>query len=437
MSIAAHRYELVYFRVVFTRSERPGASPGRRILLLLLTVEKKTPRFPSMLPTPRAERFPVNTPAASQIFTTVLSRGPLTRLEVARLAGLSPAAVTKAVRPLIEAGYLVEDADAQAQPALGRPANLVRVDGGRALFVGIKVTGDEIIGVLTDLCCRIRVARHTPLTRRDLTAVLAAVADVVQELRAEADESGAAVLGVGIAVSGDVDRAEGTVRYSPFLEWRDVPLSELAAMTTGLPVTVDNDVRALTVAEQWFGAGAGLSDFAVVTVGAGIGCGLVVHGRVVAGAHGVAGEIGHVTVDPSGPPCHCGNRGCVEAIAGDAAILRRIREATGVEVTDTAEAVRLAHLGVAAAREAYARAGEAIGRGIATVANLLGPERVIISGEGLAAYDLFAEQIRDTVAAAAFGSAAQCDVQIRPLTIEEWARGAAATAIQSFIRADT
>ncbi|MFI6936275.1 ROK family protein [Streptomyces sp. NPDC050287] len=390
-----------------------------------------------MLPTPRAERFPVNTPAASQIFTTVLSQGPLTRLEVARRAGLSAAAVTKAVRPLIEAGYLVEDADAQAPPALGRPANLVRVDSGRALFVGIKVTGDEIIGVLTDLCCRIRVARRTSLTSHDLTAVLAAVADVVQELRIEADGFGAAVLGVGIAVSGDVDRGEGAVRYSPFLEWRDVPLAELAATTTGLPVTVDNDVRALTVAEQWFGAGAGLSDFAVVTVGAGIGCGLVVHGRVVAGAHGVAGEIGHVTVDPSGPRCHCGNRGCVEAIAGDAAILRRIREATGVEVTDTAEAVRLAHSGVAAAREAYARAGEAIGRGIATVANLLGPERVIISGEGLAAYDLFAEQIRDAFTAAAFGSAARCDVQIRPLTFEEWARGAAATAIQSFIRADT
>jgi predicted NBD/HSP70 family sugar kinase len=150
----------------------------------------------------------------------------------------------------------------------------------------------------------------------------------------------------------------------------------------------------------------------------------------------VAGEIGHVTVDPAGPPCHCGNRGCVEAIAGEAAILGRIREATGAEVTGTTEAVELARQGVAAAREAYAAAGEAIGRGIATVANLLGPERVIISGEGLTAYDLFAEQIRDTFTRAAFGSAAHCDVRTRPLPFEEWARGAAATAIQSFITPD-
>ncbi|MFE0455728.1 ROK family protein [Streptomyces sp. NPDC058914] len=383
------------------------------------------------------ETFPAHTPAASQIFTTVLSQGPLTRLEVARRAGLSPAAVTKAVRPLIEAGYLVEDTDAEARPALGRPANLVRVDGGRALFAGVKVTGDEVIGVLTDLCCRLLLARHVPLTGRDPKAVLASVTELVHELLTEADGFGVRVMGLGVSVSGDVDRGEGVVRYSPFLEWRDVPLAELAATTTGLPVTVDNDVRALTVAEQWFGAGVGLADFAVVTVGAGIGCGLVVHGRVVSGAHGVAGEIGHVTVDPSGPPCHCGNRGCVEAIAGDAAIVRRVREVTGADVADAGAALALAHQGDAGAREVYARAGEAIGRGIATVANLLGPERVIISGEGLAAYDLFAEQIRDAFTAAAFGSAAQCDVQTRPLPFEEWARGAAATAIQSFITGPT
>ncbi|MCX4878508.1 ROK family transcriptional regulator [Streptomyces sp. NBC_00847] len=389
-----------------------------------------------MRSTSPVETFPAHTPAASQIFTTVLSQGPLTRLEVARRAGLSPAAVTKAVRPLLAAGYLVEAADEAARPALGRPASLVRVDGGRALFIGVKVTGGELIGVLTDLCCRIRLDRRVPLTDRSTEAVLAPLAELVHELLAEAEDFGAPVLGLGVAVSGDVDGTEGAVRYSPFLDWRDVPLAELAAKATGLPVTVDNDVRALTVAEQWFGAGVGLSDFAVVTVGAGIGCGLVVHGRVIAGAHGVAGEIGHVTVDPAGPACHCGNRGCVEAIAGDAAIVRRIRDTTGIEVADTAEAVALAHQGVVGAREAYARAGEAIGRGIATVANLLGPERVIISGEGLAAYDLFAEQIRDTFAAAAFGSAADCDVQTRPLPFEEWARGAAATAIQSFIAPD-
>ncbi|MGO4755851.1 ROK family protein, partial [Streptomyces sp. 2MCAF27] len=130
------------------------------------------------------------------------------------------------------------------------------------------------------------------------------------------------------------------------------------------------------------------------------------------------------------------NRGCVEAIAADQAILARITETTGTAVTDSAHAVDLARRGFPGVREVYAAAGEAIGRGIATMANLFGPERVIISGEGLAAYDLFADQIRDTFAAYAFGSAVRCDVQTRPLPFEEWARGAAATAIQSFIRSD-
>ncbi|MEU6343530.1 ROK family transcriptional regulator [Streptomyces sp. NPDC046977] len=390
-----------------------------------------------MRSTPPGEAIPVQTPAASQIFTIVLSHGPLTRADIARRAGLSAAAVTKAVRPLIEAGYLVDEADGAARTALGRPANQVRVDAGRALFIGLKVTGDEIIGVLTDLCCRIRVARHVPLTSRDPGSVLAELAGLVQELRTEADGFGVQVRGLGVAVSGDVDRVAGVVRWSPFLEWRDIPLAEIVATVTGLPVTVENDVRALTVAEQWFGAGVGLTGFAVVTVGAGIGCGLVVNGTVVSGAYGVAGEIGHLAIDPAGPLCHCGNRGCVEAIAADPAIVRDVRAATGVAVADAAEALELAHRGDPGARAVYARAGEAIGRAIGAVANLLGPQRVIISGEGLAAYDLFADQIRDAFTAAAFGTAAQCDLQTRPLPFDEWARGAAATAIQSFITSDT
>ncbi|KUM99581.1 ROK family transcriptional regulator [Streptomyces yokosukanensis] len=371
--------------------------------------------------------------AASSVFTTLLSHGPLTRAEVGRRTSLSPAAVTKAVRPLMRLGYLVEGEDEEARPAVGRPANLVWVDGGRALFIGIKVTGDEIIAVLTDLRCRIRLVRHVPLTGREPWTVLPALAALVRELLTEADGFGVRVEGLGIAIAGDVDRAGGVVRYSPFLGWRDVPLADIAATETGLPVTVDNDVRALTVAEHWFGAGVGLSDFALVTVGAGIGCGLVVHGQVVSGAHGVAGEIGHLPIDPLGPLCHCGNRGCVEAIASDPAILRAVRAATDRPVTDAADALALAHGGDPGVTGVYARAGEAIGQAIGVLVNILGPERVIISGEGLAAYDLVAEGVRGAFAASAFGTASQCDVTTRPLPFAEWARGAAATAIQSFM----
>ncbi|WUW19712.1 ROK family transcriptional regulator [Streptomyces sp. NBC_01463] len=390
-----------------------------------------------MSPTNLVETFPAATPAGSLVFTTALSQGPLSRVEIARRTGLSSAAVTRAVRPLMDTGYVVEDLDGSTPPAVGRPANPVRVNGGRALFIGVKVTADEVIAVLADLCCRVRTARHAPLPGRAPAEVISTVAALTAGLLTEAQAYGVGVRGLAVAVSGDVDRAAGVVRYSPFLDWRDVDLAALMETATGLPVTVDNDVRALTVAEQWFGSGVGRSDFALVTVGAGIGCGLVVHGRVVAGAHGVAGEIGHLSIDPLGPLCHCGNRGCVEAIASDSAIVRRIEEETGRPVGGPAHALELARSGNPVACAAFARAGAAIGRGIGAVANLLGPECVIISGEGLAAYDLFAAQIRDAFATTVFSTAAQCDVITRPLPFEQWARGAAATAIQTFIGSDT
>jgi predicted NBD/HSP70 family sugar kinase/biotin operon repressor len=407
-----------------------------RVLFPLLTEEKKASTFPAMASRPPLEPFPVSTPAATLVFTTVLTQGPVSRVEVGRRTGLSSAAITKAVRPLLDAGYLVEAAEGAKGAALGRPANPLRVDGGRAFFIGIKVTGDEAIGVLADLTARIRAARHVSLDTREPAAVLEVISALTAELRTAAEDYGVPVQSVGVAVSGDVDREVGMVHYSPFLGWRDVPLAELVRGATGLPTVVDNDVRALTVAEQWFGAGVGADTFALVTVGAGIGCGLVVGGRVVAGAHGVAGEIGHLPIEPAGPPCHCGNSGCVEAIAADPAIVRRIREVTGEPVATAEDALALARSGHPGAREAYARAGYAIGTGIAAVVNLLGPGRVVISGEGLTAYDLFEEQIRAAFATAAFGAAKECELLTRPLPFEEWARGAAATAIQMFIGPD-
>jgi predicted NBD/HSP70 family sugar kinase len=380
-----------------------------------------------------AETVPLDSPAAARVFVAVLTEGPLSRVDVGRRTGLSSGAVSRAVRPLLDAGYLVERADGRAGAGLGRPANPLEVDSDRAFFVGIKVTGDELIGVVTDLRARIRSVRHLPLRARDVDTVVTAAGRVVNELQAAAGGLGRAVRQLGLAVSGDVDSASGLVRYSPFLGWRDVPLAALAERATGLATVVENDVRALTVAEQWFGAGVGASTFALVTVGAGIGCGLVVNGAVVSGAHGVAGELGHVPIETEGPPCHCGGRGCVEAIAADPAIVRQVRAATRVPDLTAEDAVALARAGDGPSRAVFARAGHAIGLALAAVANLVGPERIVISGEGLAAYDLLEDQIREAFAAQAFGAVARCELIVRPLPFEEWARGAAAVAIQRLV----
>ncbi|MGR6968793.1 ROK family protein [Streptomyces cynarae] len=370
-------------------------------------------------------------PAAALVFQTLLQHGPLSRAEVGRRTGLSPGAVTKVATPLIDDGWIAEVGRPTVERANGRPATLIAVRAERARFIGVKVTGDELIGVLADLTAQPLASRRAALGSRDVGTVVVAIARLVDQLRAAAGAAGPdGVHSIGVAISGDVDGQTGTVQYSPFLNWRRVPLAQLVESATGTATVIENDVRALTVAEQWFGAGAGLSSFAVVTVGAGIGAGLSIGGRVVSGAHGVAGEIGHLPVGGTDRTCTCGNTGCVEAVASTHAITERARQATGDPELTMEKAVRLAHAGDPAVRAVFARAGHAMGLALASVANLIGPERIIISGEGVASYDLFADQIRQTFADHAFGAAADCDLVVRPLPFEEWARGGAAVAAQ-------
>ncbi|MEU4243588.1 ROK family protein [Actinoplanes sp. NPDC026619] len=375
-------------------------------------------------------------PAVTAVFTAVLTEGPISRVALARRLDLSSAAVTKAARPLIEMGYLEElAATERTGPGAGRPASPLAIRADREFFVGVKVTGDELIGVVCDLRAEVRAAAHRRLAAADVDYVLTQIGELVDDLLDGPGDYRARARRLGLAVSGDVDHSTGLVRYSPFLRWRDVPLRELAEKITGLTVTVENDVKALTTAEQWFGEGVGADSFALVTVGAGIGCGLIVGGRLVSGAHGVAGEIGHVSFDANGPACHCGSRGCVEAVAGADAIVRRAREVAGRPTLTFDDAVALARGGDAPVGAVFARAGDAIGAGIAAVANLVGPARIVVSGEGLSAYDLFEPHIRAGFQRQAFGAAADCPLSIRPLPFEEWARGAATVSIKALVAA--
>jgi predicted NBD/HSP70 family sugar kinase/biotin operon repressor len=377
-----------------------------------------------------------SSPAAQLVFGTLLRAGPASRVEVVRRTGLSSAAVTKAVRPLLAAGYLVESQDEALQHGIGRPAAPLAVCGERAFFVGVKITATELIGTVTDLCAKALVNKHKPLASHSVEHVVTMIGLLVGELLDEAPDYRARCRHLAISISGDVDAATGMVGFSPFLDWHAVPLAQLATQATGLETAVENDVRALTVAEQWFGGGVDAHSFVLVTVGAGIGCGIVVNDAVVEGAHGVAGELGHLPILPDGPVCHCGNIGCVESVASDDAIAAAIHARYRTRL-DPPAALHMARAGDPVARDAYSRAGHAIGLALASVANLIGPERILISGEGLAGYDLFEEQLRETFTAHAFGAAANCELSVRPLPFEEWARGAAVVAIRDLITAES
>lgn len=381
-----------------------------------------------MTQTQQAPPLPgVGDATAANIFMTVLTRGPIARSEIAYTLGLSAGTISRSAKPLLEAGYLVED-EAGDSSRPGRPTVPLRVVAEREFVIGVKLTGDHLVGVVVDLLANVRASREVALAATDVDSVVATLAGLVAQLRLAVDGP---ITRLGVGLGGHVDTAAGMVRYAPFLDWHEVPLARILSAATGLPAVIENDVNALTVAEQWFGAGIGVPSFAVVTIGAGVGCGMVVNGGLVHGAVGLAGELGHVPLDPGGPPCpRCDNTGCVEAVVADSAIVHRVAQATGRDGLDILAAAQLARTGDAAASAAFAAAGQVLGRALATVANLLNPNRIILSGEGLAASDLFEAAARQTFYTYSYGAAGDCELLIRPLPDDIWARGAAAVAIQ-------
>ena len=372
-------------------------------------------------------RIPVSSPASVAVFRRILTHGPLGRVDISRATGLSQAAVTKAVTPLMAAGFVVEAEGRSSHPGAGRPVNPLAVAHDRTHIAGIKITRERTYGVLTDLGANVLGRIDLPNPTGEVADVVSVVEEIIDSLRRE---HAVEIDGLGVAVSGDVDRENGFVRDSPLLGWRGVPLARELQEVTGIPVVLENDVRALAVTELFFGAGRDAESFAVVTIGTGIGCGLYLNGKIVQGAHGVAGEIGHLPLASDDFVCTCGRRGCVEAVASTDAILRRIRDGVGDDSVTLSDAFALAHAGDPVAREAFEVAGGVIGSALAALVNLVGPDLVVIAGENVTEYDLYATRLRESFAQHAFGAAGECEILLRPHVFDDWARGAAACVIE-------
>jgi predicted NBD/HSP70 family sugar kinase len=371
----------------------------------------------------------LDTRSVIDVFTEVMKRGPIARIDVARRTGLSQSAVTKAMAPLIGRGLLFADGNTQVS-APGRPPQPVSVNEEAQLVLGIVLRADEIYGVATTIRANVLHSVRRPLYSPSVAAAIDGIAEVVESLRARLGEAGNKILGIGVAASGDIDATTGIVRMSPRMNWTDVHLADLLFARIGTPVVVENDVRALSIAEEWFGIGVDTDSFAIVTIGTGIGCGLYLNGDVVEGAHGVAGEIGHLPLAPPEIVCSCGRRGCVETIASSPAILNRIRDAQHDPGLTMREAVQLARSGNPVAVEAFDQAAAIIGMALATMTNLVGPSVIVVMGESVTDYDLYEQRIRDSFDLHTFGSARQCRIITRSHTFEDWARGAATALIR-------
>ncbi|MBX3078475.1 MAG: ROK family transcriptional regulator [Salinibacterium sp.] len=356
----------------------------------------------------------------------VLINGPLSRSEIARRLDLSPGSLTRLSTPLIEAGLLVE-VEERADGRAGRPSRPLDVVPESRHFIGMKLTGTGVLGVTTDLRANVIASATATLPSREP----ARVAEVLAALAHELAEKAPSVTALGVGIGGLISN-HAVVRSAPFLEWSDVPLGPMLEEQTGIPTVIENDVVAFTEAEHWFGAGRGLERFAVLTLGAGIGYGLVVHDRIVVNEDSGIGLVGHWPIDPFGPVCPAGHRGCARSMLTQAAITQAVAAVRGTTVSYD-EALDLALAGEPAAKRVIDDAGRGLGRMIAAVANLTAPERVILGGEGVRLVDVAGEAVHRGIAEDRDPRTHKIDLVTTPGDDTEWCRGAAVIAIQRYV----
>jgi predicted NBD/HSP70 family sugar kinase len=359
----------------------------------------------------------------------VLVHGPLSRTELARRLDLSAGSLTRLTKPLIESGLLIEvpEAGTPAEVRQGRPSQPLDVVAESRSFIGFKITEDMVYGVVTTLRSEI-VARHDrPLASHDPTEV----ADLLAEMASELARAYPRLAGIGIGVGGFVQE-RAVVGESPFLHWRDVPLGELVEERTGLPVVVENDVAALVEAETWFGAGRGLDRFAVLTIGAGIGYGLVLGGRRVPYAEEDRGFGRHWIIDPNGPLTPDGNRGSAVSLLTIPNIRYQVQAATGRDHTYE-EILALAAAGDPMPARVIDEAGRALGVLVAQIANFAMPQKIMLAGEGVGLMDVAGRTVEDTIRSHRHPLATPIDLETRVSDFHDWARGAAVLAIQVLV----
>lgn len=340
---------------------------------------------------------------------------PLSRAEVAKTTGLTKATVSTLVAELMEENLLYEIGTGESSGGR-KPVMLVfRRDAGYA--VGVDLGVRDIHAVLTDL--QGSIVHETRASLRGLGTpeqILARLTDCLQRLVNKAPDSPYGVVGIGVGVPGITDD-NGTVLFAPNLGWRNVPLKSLLEEAFKVPVIIDNEANAGAVGEKEFGIGRNVSNLIYISVGIGIGSGIILKDGLYRGASGYSGEMGHITVHADGRPCRCGNVGCWELYASEQAILAEAATLLGPGAVGAAEELpggddagnevpregelealaALADEGNENARELFRRTGRYLGVGIVNIINTFNPELIIIGNRFTLAERWLAPYVREVI----------------------------------------
>jgi predicted NBD/HSP70 family sugar kinase len=363
------------------------------------------------------------------VLGTVADAPRQSRAQLAVATGLTRATVSALVDDLLDAGLLAELSPDRG--LRGRPGSPLVLNGNGPAGLGVEVNVDYISACVLDLTGAVRRSSTEVVDNRRSTpaAGLRRAIGLARRVRAEAEADGLVVVAAAIGVAGLVS-ADGVLRRAPNLPgWRAVDLAGAFSEALELPVTADNEANLAALAQLWFGHPL-LRDFALVSGEIGVGAGVVLDGRLYRGVRGHAGELGHVVVDPDGPPCGCGANGCLEQFAGQEALLRNAGVATGDELIGRARA------GDQRALDALSRAGTALGIAIAGLINVMDLPVVLLGGLYARLGEWLIEPIRAELGRrVASREWAPVEVRVASLGSDAAVRGAAGTVIKSVIAA--
>jgi predicted NBD/HSP70 family sugar kinase len=353
----------------------------------------------------------------------------LSRAELVQRTGLARATVGSVVYDLVAANLVRETADATASVArTGRPPQLLSLNPDAAYALGLDIGHDHIRATLTDLVGESRWDHTEPLeVDDDPERALDTAAGLIDRAIAEAGVARNKVLGLGLGIACPVGAGGGELRAEGIMPgWIGVRPADELGERTGLPVRMINDANAGVLAERRFGAARGCANVVYLRLASGIGAGVVCDGRMLLGHGGLAGELGHVTVEPQGPICRCGNRGCLETVASPAAIAGLLPGGRGSDLA------ALLGEGDRGARRAIEDAGEAVGRALALTVMLLNPELIVVGGALVTAGEVLFEPMRRVIGRTTMG-AQHRDLRIVASALGDSAgvRGAAALVLET------
>lgn len=353
----------------------------------------------------------------------ILRHGPAARTDLARRLGLSSASLTRLTRPLLASGMLRELDAVQGKP-MGRPSLPLDLEVDAAHFIGVKLVAGRFYAVVTDLRGQVHERFEGGLDTSAPENTVRQLADHVSRMRRDDPRIAALGVSVGGAVSG-----RRIVERSELLGWGRVDLADELTRATGLPSHIENDVTALTQAEHWFGEQRELDDFMLLTVGVGVGGGLVFGGRQVTGAGGTAGTISHIELDPQGPVCSSGHTGCGVTTITSAAVARRVGEALGREVAFD-EAIASTD---PRAQAVVAHAAFLVGKLAGIIASILAPQSVLIAGDGIGILEHHHDDLQEGFEYALPRRGTATQIEIKRFDFWNWARGAAVVAVQMHV----